>query len=81
MHINFIGYIETKKDISISGATPFLDAGVLFLQQDATQLNSINITADKAYFQNSIDKKVYNIEKDIIASNGSASDALQTIPS
>ena len=81
LHYRFIGYTEANKNIEIKAGAPVVFAGKMFLSQNAMALEGVNITAEKSYFQNSIDKKVYNIEKDIVASAGSASDALQTIPS
>ena len=81
LHYNFIGYKDQSKDIELKGDQPFVPAGKVMMEVDATDLNTVNVTAEKAYFQSSIDKKVYNIDKDIVASSGSASDALQTIPS
>ena len=81
LHYRFIGYTEANKNIEVKAGSPVFFAGKMILSQNATALEGVNITAEKSYFQNSIDKKVYNIEKDIVASAGSASDALQTIPS
>lgn len=77
----FVGYKIKRSNISITPGKPFVDAGKIVLVQDGELLDAVQITAEKGYFQGSIDKKVYNIEKDIIASNGSAAEALQTIPS
>lgn len=81
LHVNFIGYIEKHVPVSIPAGKPFHPAGTILLRQDAQLLEGVQVTAERSYFQGSIDKKVYNIEKDIIASNGSAAEALQTIPS
>lgn len=78
---DFIGYLGGKKSFNLPAESPFYNAGVLKLVQDATLLESVNIVGQSSYIQGSIDKKIYNIEKDIVASSGSASDALQTIPS
>ncbi|MFI5172972.1 MAG: TonB-dependent receptor domain-containing protein, partial [Chitinophagales bacterium] len=81
LHYSFVGYNETNKNINVDAGKPMVFAGKTFMTLDATTLDDVNITVQKEYFQSSIDKKVYNIEKDIVASGGSASDALQTIPS
>jgi len=81
LHYRYIGYTEANKKIEIKSGTAVFFAGKMVLYQNAMALDGVNITAEKSYFQNSIDKKIYNIEKDIVASAGSASDALQTIPS
>jgi len=79
--VNFLGYDDVKKDIDVTAGTPVISTGPLLMQQSTSMLDEVNVTAEKSYLQNSIDKKVYNIEKDIVASGGNAADALQTIPS
>lgn len=79
--VNFVGYNKLNKSVSITEQPAFNQAGTLELVQSADLLDDVEITAEQSYFQNSIDKKVYNVEKDIVASSGNASEALQTIPS
>lgn len=81
LHYSFIGYFERSKTFTLQPGAPFYNAGVLLMGQDVNMLEGVNITGEKSYLSGSIDKKVYSIEKDIVASAGSASDALQTIPS
>ena len=81
LDVNFIGYTEKILRVDIPAGKPFHQVGRILIHQDAQLLEGVQVIADKSYFQGSIDKKVYNIEKDIIASNGSAAEALQTIPS
>ncbi len=78
---SFLGYEDTSKQIEVKEGVPFMPTGPIELMQSTAMLGEVNISGEKSYFQNSIDKKVYNIEKDIIASGGNASEALQTIPS
>ena len=81
VRVNFLGYDDAEKNIDVAAGAPFVGTGPIIMQPGVSNLDEVNIIADKSYFQNSIDKKVYNIEKDIVASGGNASDALQTIPS
>ena len=81
LHYFFVGYTVKNQTITLDPSKPFFNAGKVVLHQDGIVLDGVSITAEKSYFQGSIDKQVYNIEKDIIASNGSAAEALQTIPS
>lgn len=76
---NFIGYQILRKEISVDGA--IIHAGELRMQLSSQKLDDVIITAEKAYFQNSIDKKVYNLDKDIVGSSGTATEALANIPS
>lgn len=80
LRVTFVGYGDDERNISINTNPAFNNAGVIELKA-GTSLDDVVIEADQSYFQNSIDKKVYNIDKDIVAASGNASDALQTIPS
>ena len=51
----------------------FTKAGKIELSVSSTVLEGVEISAERSYFQQSIDKKVYNIDKDIVASSGTAS--------
>jgi outer membrane receptor protein involved in Fe transport len=57
------------------------DLGNIKLQQDAETLNSVVVTASKPLIQLGIDRKIYNVEKDIAAQGGSAVDIMKNIPS
>jgi outer membrane receptor protein involved in Fe transport len=57
------------------------DLGNIKMEQDPTQLQQVTITADKPLIQLGIDRKVYNVEKDISVSGGSATDVMRNIPS
>ena len=46
-----------------------------------TTLATTQINADKNVFINGIDKKIFNVDKNIIATGGNANDVLQQIPS
>jgi outer membrane receptor for ferrienterochelin and colicin len=39
------------------------------------------VTAERPLFEQSIDKRVFNVEKSIVSEGGSATDILETIPS
>lgn len=61
---------------------PSLDLGRLNLGGDApVQLQKVEVAARREAFYNSIDRKVYNVGKDVQSVTGSASDLLQNVPS
>lgn len=55
--------------------------GVLTLTADAVQMQKLEVSAKKEAFYNSIDRKTYNVGKELQSLNGSASDLLQNVPS
>ena len=55
--------------------------GTTYLEDDATQLKEVVITAEKSSVEIKLDKKVYNIGQDLTAKGGTASDVLDNVPS
>lgn len=50
------------------------------LNGGAKKLNEVTVTGKKPLYGNSIDRKVYNVDQDIMAKSGSASEVLQNVP-
>jgi hypothetical protein len=57
------------------------DLGTISLQIDATQLDAVEVIGEKTTVEVRLDKKIYNIGKDITTSGGNVSDALNNVPS
>ncbi len=57
------------------------DLGNIKMEQDATSLQAVTVTAEKPLIQLGIDRKIYNVEKDLSASGGTAVDIMKNIPS
>jgi hypothetical protein len=77
-----IGYLDTSSSVfTISSDHPLQSLGKLSLIQVALLQKGIVVTADKPIYNNFIDRKIYNTEKDLMSQSGSASDLLQNVPS
>lgn len=57
------------------------DFGTIKLGINAEQLESVEVVAEKTSVEVRLDKKVYNIGKDLTTSGGTVTDALNNIPS
>ncbi len=55
--------------------------GLIELEEDATQLTEVVVRAEKTTVEIKLDKKVYNVGKDMIVKGGTASDVLDNVPS
>ncbi|MBQ4819270.1 outer membrane beta-barrel family protein [Aquimarina sp. MMG016] len=75
--ITFIGYKKYSSSITVSKD---LTIGEITLQEDASQLNEIVITAEKKLIERKVDRLVFNVEQSISASGGSSLDALKVTP-
>jgi outer membrane receptor protein involved in Fe transport len=79
---SFIGYNKQRtKVISAGKKKTAIDLGELKLSSSAVTMEEVNITAEKSMMIQKIDRKVFNVQKDIMAQTGTAIDMLQIIPS
>lgn len=89
LRVSFIGYkpFDTRVNFDqqaikagdLTHAT-VKDLGNYKLFVDPTQLDSISISAGRPLLQMYLDKKVYNVEKDLSAAGGTALDVIKNIP-
>jgi len=81
LRISFIGYKTYEQKIFVNMQSVDKDLGNLLLEEDAELLKEVTVTAEKATFQMGIDRKIYNVDKDMSAKGGTGLDAVKNIPS
>jgi outer membrane receptor protein involved in Fe transport len=57
------------------------DLGNIKLTEDAKTLEQVTVTASKPLMQMGVDRKIYNVEKDISAQGGTGVDVMKNVPS
>ncbi len=67
--------------LMFSPRSPLINAGDIKLVEDVDLLNEVEVVAEQAEIETSIDKKVFNVDKQITTKGGTALDALQNVPS
>jgi hypothetical protein len=75
-YISYQSYVKNNQEISKS-----LDLGTIRLSIDATQLEEMIVVGEKTTVEVRLDKKIYNVGKDLTNSGATISDALDNIPS
>ena len=80
--IDFIGY-EKKflPGIIIDAGHQDIDLGVISIAQAALNLEGVEITAQEAFMEYKVDKKVVNVSQQLNATGGTASEVLESVPS
>ena len=79
VNVEFISFKKiTLKNIKVDQN---LDLDTLFLEEDAEALDEVEIIAEKSTVEIRLDKKIYNIGKDMTVKGGTASDVLDNVPS
>jgi hypothetical protein len=77
--VEFISFkSKLFKSKEISGNT---DLGTITLEIDAQSLSEVEIIAEKSTVEIRLDKKIYNVGKDMTVKGGTASDVLDNVPS
>lgn len=79
--VEFIGYRPNYKQIQVDESTSMLNLGAIVLQSDAQVLAEVEVRAEKSTLQMGLDKKVFNVGKDLANTSGTASEILDNIPS
>lgn len=79
---SFIGF-ETRvtQPFTINSNKNKVDLGSLYISNITSSLGEVAVTAERSTYVNSIDRKVFNVGKDITSKTGSVSDLMQNIPS
>jgi outer membrane receptor protein involved in Fe transport len=82
MRYSYIGYANvTTKELDIIETQKNINVGAVELESYTKNLNEVVVTATKNTLNTNIDRKVYNVNQDIMSKSGSASDILKNIPS
>ncbi|MFB9842584.1 TonB-dependent receptor domain-containing protein [Mucilaginibacter ginsenosidivorans] len=79
--VSFLGYpSKTINSVITTPGKPDRNLGDIFLAPSQRSLNEVTVVGQAGLVENKIDKLVYNVEKDITASGGTASDVLGKVP-
>ncbi len=80
LKVNFIGYATVYKSINLKGASQ-VDAGNIKLQTNVKSLAAVEVVGEKPAYTMAIDKKVFNVDKNLSTVGGTAEDVLKQVPS
>ncbi|TDW96938.1 TonB-dependent receptor [Dinghuibacter silviterrae] len=79
LSITAVGYSPISQDLTLKAADK--DLGDLVLNPAAKELKEVVITATKPTMTLDMDKKVFNVSKDIVSAGGTGLDVLKNVPS
>lgn len=81
LQVKFIGYEPLYKNFSLAPGQSTQDLGNFALKESTAQLSAVDVTAQKAAYSMSLDKKVFDVSKSLTSVGGSAEDVLKEVPS
>jgi outer membrane receptor protein involved in Fe transport len=78
----FVEYISYKaKEYLNKSLTKSINLGTVSLALDVASLEEVTVTAERTTVEIKLDKKIYNVGKDLTVRGGTVSDVLDNVPS
>ena len=83
LRITFVGYEPQyyKNAVTLSADHPTANLGKVAINPQATLMEVVEITAERSMVEYQLDKRVVNVDKNIVAGGGTANDVLEQVPS
>ncbi len=81
LEASFIGYADQVREVVVTKAKPTVALPAISLTSGGTNLDEVVVTAERALMELGLDRKVFNVENNIAAAGGSATDLLRNLPS
>ncbi|PSR14121.1 MAG: TonB-dependent receptor [Bacteroidetes bacterium] len=82
LEVSYLGYEDWHRETVILSENERIQRlGRVFLTSGTADLAEIEVTAERAAVEFGLDRRVFNVEKDIASSGGTAEDLLRNIPS
>lgn len=80
LEIQYMGYHKAHKNVKLDGSKNTVDVGKIQLAPDQMMLNEVSVVAEKSTYEMTLDKRVFNVGKDVSNSAGNAIEVLENIP-
>ncbi|MEL7423066.1 MAG: TonB-dependent receptor [Bacteroidota bacterium] len=78
----YLGYqSEIISDVELTTDGTIIDLGPISLKSDAHLLSTVEVRAERSFVELSLDKRVFNVGKDLASMGGTAADVLNNVPS
>ncbi len=83
LRITFVGYEPQyyKNTVTLSAEHPSVNLGKVAINPQATMMEAVEVVAERSMVEYQLDKRVVNVDKNIVAGGGTASDVLEQVPS
>ncbi|GAB3993854.1 outer membrane beta-barrel family protein [Spirosoma daeguense] len=80
LNLSFVGYAPKTISFSVSPESPVVDLKTIYLKSEAKQLSAVTVTATRQLVEQQPGMLIYNAEKDISNTGGTAADVLRKAP-
>ena len=80
LEVQYMGFVTKYKNVTLDGTKNTVDVGKINLSPDARMLNEVNVVAEQSTYEMTLDKRVFNVGKDVANTAGNAIEVLENIP-
>ena len=81
VEIQFIGYKTIIKSVRLTKDEKNFDLNPIILEENAVQLEGVEVVHEKSIIEQKIDRKIINVGKDLLSSGATAGEIMNNIPS
>jgi outer membrane receptor protein involved in Fe transport len=83
LRITFVGYEPQyyKNAVTISAEHPSVNLGKIAINPQATTMEAVEVSAERSMVEYQLDKRVINVDKNLVTGGGTATDVLEQVPS
>lgn len=81
LKVSILGYAKLEQKVAFEGRNFDKDLGNISLTTEALSIDEVVIEGEASRVTLALDKKIYRVDKDIMAVGGTAEDALKNVPS
>ena len=80
LEVQYMGYLKSYKNVTLDGTKNMVDVGKINLSPDQQVLNEVEVVAEQSTYEMTLDKRVFNVGKDVGNTAGNAIEVLENIP-
>ncbi|NJM94222.1 MAG: TonB-dependent receptor [Cytophagales bacterium] len=82
VRVEFISFVPQEiKGVELTALAQVVNLGTIALEEASEILEEVEVTAERSRMDIKLDKKVFNVEKDLSSIGGTATDVLANVPS
>ncbi|MFM9838724.1 MAG: TonB-dependent receptor domain-containing protein [Cyclobacteriaceae bacterium] len=81
LQVTYLGFQTHTQSVSLTSASAELALGNIGLQAETSVLQEVTVNAEKAQMNMAMDKRTFNVAKNLTANGGTAESLLRNIPS
>jgi outer membrane receptor protein involved in Fe transport len=78
--VSYLSFAKHKDTITVDPSGQAVKLGIIRLAPASSRMNEVSVTGEREAMELSVDKKVFNVSKNIASVGGTATDALKQVP-